>query len=373
MKMWIVIMWTALVMTGAAWVYVSNRVCQFFIMKKITEGNEIKKAILGGGITLFLFCLTGVALNFVNAIICLIYFAMFWMLSDALFVVIEKARGKKFGTYYAGIFAVVTCLCALAAGWYYDHGVWQTNYVLKTDKNVKDLRIVAFADSHLGTTFNAEGLAKHVKEMERQNPDVALVVGDFVDDGTSKAEMIKACKILGEMKTKYGVYFVFGNHDKGYYGAQYRGFGFDELVDELSKNGVKILQDEAVLINDDFYVVGRRDFSEIRERSGYRKSMKKLMRDLDEDKYIIVADHQPADFDNQAEAGADFVIAGHTHGGQLFPFNWVGKWIGANDEIYGLSRRKNTDFIVTSGISAWAIKFKTGTKSEFVVIDIKGN
>lgn len=373
MKMWIAIMWTVLVVTGAAWVYVSNRICRFLTIKKITGDNETKKAIFGGGICLFLFCLTGLVLNFANAIICLIYFAMFWMLSDALFWGIEKARGKKFGAYYAGIFAIVTCVCALAAGWYCDHNVWQTNYVLTTDKNVENLRVVAFADSHLGTTFNAEGLANHVKEMEKQNPDVALVVGDFVDDGTSKADMIKACEILGKMKTKYGVYFVFGNHDKGYYGPQYRGFGLDELVAELIKNGIKILQDEAVAVNEDFYIVGRRDFSEVRERSGYRKPMKKLLKDLDESKYIIVADHQPADFDAQAEAGADFVIAGHTHGGQLFPFNWVGKWIGANEEIYGLSRRKNTDFVVTSGISDWAIKFKTGTKSEFVVVDIKGN
>ena len=57
-----------------------------------------------------------------------------------------------------------------------------------------------------------------------------------------------------------------------------------------------------------------------------------------------------------------------------FPFNKIGKWIKANDLIYGLERRKNTDFIVTSGISDWAIKFKTGTKSEFVIINIrKGN
>ena len=56
---------------------------------------------------------------------------------------------------------------------------------------------------------------------------------------------------------------------------------------------------------------------------------------------------------------------------QLFPLNKVGEWIGANDKTYGLEKRNKTNFIVTSGLSDWAIKFKTGTKSEFVVIDVK--
>lgn len=73
----------------------------------------------------------------------------------------------------------------------------------------------------------------------------------------------------------------------------------------------------------------------------------------------------------QAEAKVDLVLCGHTHGGQLFPFNQVGKWIKANDLVYGHEKRDETNFIVTSGISDWAIKFKTGTKSEYVMIDIK--
>ena len=69
----------------------------------------------------------------------------------------------------------------------------------------------------------------------------------------------------------------------------------------------------------------------------------------------------------------DLVLSGHTHGGQLFPFNNLGKWLGFNDAIYGYERLDNTDFIVTSGISDWELLFKTGCRSEFVVIDIKSN
>ena len=72
------------------------------------------------------------------------------------------------------------------------------------------------------------------------------------------------------------------------------------------------------------------------------------------------------------EAGVDLVLSGHTHGGQLLPVNYVGEWTGVNAKTYGLERRGKTDFVVTSGISDWAIQFKTGCKSEYVVIDITG-
>ena len=132
-----------------------------------------------------------------------------------------------------------------------------------------------------------------------------------------------------------------------------------------------MLRDEAVLLHDNFYIVGRKDYSETAENRGKRQTMPELIQDLNQDKYIIVLDHQPTEFEKQAETKVDLVLCGHTHGGQLFPFNQVGKWIGANDLVYGHEKRQQTDFIVTSGLSAWAIRFKTGTKSEFVVVDIK--
>lgn len=67
---------------------------------------------------------------------------------------------------------------------------------------------------------------------------------------------------------------------------------------------------------------------------------------------------------------ADLVLSGHTHGGHIFPAGLIGLISGANDKVYGAEHIDNTDFVVTSGISGWAIPFKTGTISEYVVIDI---
>ena len=369
--MWMMIMYTTLALTGAALVYLSDRVSRFGFMAKLVQKGRNAQVAVGAVVVFSVFALIGLAINFMNAIICAIYFALAWLICDLLFWLIFKFRKQSFKRYYAGGAAVVLAFSALCLGWYQDHHVWKTEYNLATSKDIKNIKILMFADSHIGTTFNADGFAAHVADMQEQNPDLVIVAGDFVDDGTNRENMLASAKALGNMKTTYGVYFVFGNHDKGYYGAERRGFSAAELIEELEKNGVNVLRDEAVLLDDAFYVIGRRDFSEVKEQGGRRASMEDLFKDLDKSRYMIVADHQPADYVNEAKSGADLVLSGHTHGGQLFPFNYVGKWIGANDAIYGLEKHDNTNFIVTSGISDWAIKFKTGTKSEYVVINLR--
>ena len=106
---------------------------------------------------------------------------------------------------------------------------------------------------------------------------------------------------------------------------------------------------------------------------GSRASISDLTKNLDKDKYTIVLDHQPSDYDAEAAASVDLVLSGHTHGGQMIPMVQLMRWFHiGEDNVYGLERRGNTDFIVTSGISDWAMKFKTGTRSEYVIIDIQG-
>ncbi len=118
-------------------------------------------------------------------------------------------------------------------------------------------------------------------------------------------------------------------------------------------------------MDDSFYVVGRKVSS-----FGERKPINELLKEIDTSKYIIVIDHIPDDYENEADSAADLVLSGHTHGGQLVPITYVSEWFGINDRVYGHERRNETDFIVTSGISDWEIQFKTGTKSEYVMLDV---
>ena len=371
MTMWIIILWSVLAYWAASMLYLGFRLPHLFDFAAITDLSRAQRTLIGLFIAFGFVGIMTLCIDFINAIVCVMYLAMIWVVSDFAFLMLEKIAHLTFAHYYAGWMALAVTVVTLIFGWYSDHHVWQTNYELTTHKDLSELKIAMFADSHIGTTFDDKEFAKHMQAIEAQNPDILVIVGDYVDDGTSREQMIQSTRALGKMKTKYGIYFVSGNHDKGYYGAEHRGFSEHDLFAELKDNGITILQDEAVLINDAFYVVGRRDFSEVKEQGKARRTINELIENLDKDKYMVVLDHQPVEYDKDADAKVDLVLSGHTHGGQLFPFNQVGKWVKVNDLIYGYEKRKDTDFIVTSGISDWAIKFKTGTKSEYVIIDIK--
>ena len=122
--------------------------------------------------------------------------------------------------------------------------------------------------------------------------------------------------------------------------------------------------------NSDSY--GNHEDSDGHESRDSRMDIADLLQDVDDSMYIVVLSHEPIDYENECNTPADLVVSGHTHGGQLIPITYVGVWSGINDRTYGYERRNNTDFIVTSGISDWAIDFKTGTRSEYVIINVNG-
>lgn len=369
--MWALIFGVVILGTVLGILYLVSRFARFSIVHKVAKERKIVCFVVGLAVVILIFAVIWLTIGVVNAMICILNLMLIWLLCDGINKLVEKKRKQKFTKYYAGIFAMGITVIYLACGWYLAHHVWRTEYTLATDKQVGSLRIVQFADSHVGTTFHGEGFAEQVKAMQSENPDIVVVTGDYVDDDTTKEDMIASCRALGTLKTTYGVYYAFGNHDKGYYGPQFRGYSGEDLIAELEKNNVKVLQDETVLLDNRFYLIGRQDRSE-EQKGNSRASMEELVSDLDPDKYSIVLDHQPHDYDAQGAAGVDLVLSGHTHGGQLFPVNYVGEWTGENDKTYGLEKRENTNFIVSSGISDWAIKFKTGCKSEYVVVDVQG-
>lgn len=368
--MWILIFGLFILGAIISMLYLASRFAKFLTWTKFAESKRVVQIGFGFILVILIFFVLQMTMGMINATICLLHLMVIWILCDAFQCLIKKKRKKDIKRYYAGFFAIVITVAYLSCGWYMAHHVWRTSYTLTTDKKVGNLRIVQFADSHVGTTFDGKGFAKQVKAMQHENPDIVVITGDYVDDSTSKADMIAACRALGTLKTTYGVYYAFGNHDKGYYDPEVRGYSGEDLIAELEKNNVKVLQDEAVLLDNQYYIIGRQDRSEERKGNS-RASMEQLVSALDKDKYMIVLDHQPQDYNAQASSGVDLVLSGHTHGGQLFPINYVGEWTKTNEKTYGLEKRNNTNFIVTSGISDWEIKFKTGCKSEYVVIDVK--
>ena len=289
----------------------------------------------------------------------------FFGVGDLIGFLIRKRREKSVRYDFIGGGVILFTTVYLAFGWFFAHHVFETAYMLETDKQLgaDSVRVVMIADSHLGKIMSGTDFAEELERIQQTDPDLLLIAGDFVDDDSDRESMETACRALGTLKTTYGIYFTLGNHDKGYFNN--RDFTEIDLRNALTENGVIILEDETARINDSFYLIGRKDRS-----YSDRLSIQALTEPLDQSRYMLVMDHQPNDYKNETEAQVDLVLSGHTHGGHVFPAGLIGLLIGANDKVYGYERREQTDFIVTSGISGWAIPFKTAAISEYVVIDI---
>ena len=304
--------------------------------------------------------------NVPTLIVVLLHLAAAFMLCGALALLFEKLTGRAVPYDLRGLCALLLTAVYLTVGWINAHRVSETDYALRTDKAAEPLRLALIADSHLGVTLDGEGFARELERIQAADPDLVVIAGDFVDDDSVRADLLRACEALGAFETRCGVYYVYGNHDRGYFDS--RDFSASQLRRALEGAGVTILEDACVPIGEGYTLIGRRDRSD----QG-RMDMEELTAGLDAERYWIVLDHQPNDYAAEAASGADLVLSGHTHGGHMFPAGQLGLLMHANDFNYGLTTRGDTSFIVTSGISGWAIPFKTGTRSEFVVIDIAGS
>ena len=347
--------------------------CAFYLVKKFKRFSIIERCgekhrFLSWILALLpLLAICGFAVINVTAVfVVMLHLALGFALCDLVSFIIYKVSKRKISFNARGIAAVLIAAAYLAAGWYSAHHIVKTEYTFYTDKpmTTNNLRIALIADSHIGVTLDGEAFENQLTRIAKENPNILVIAGDFVDDDSSKEDMIRACNALGNLKTSYGVYFVYGNHDNGY--MRYRDFTGQDLAYYLEKNNVNILKDSACSINSYFNIIGRLDRS-----SPSRKSAGELMAQYGDGSYTIMLDHQPNDYAAEAQAGVDLVLSGHTHGGHIFPAGIIGLLFGANDKVYGSETRENTTFVVTSGISGWAIPFKTAAKSEYVIIDIK--
>ena len=318
--------------------------------------NKINKIL----IILFVLLSLVIVFNLMDFFIIMIHLGVFTLISNLILIIIEKIRKKEIKkNNLKVIMGLIITVIYLGIGAYLCFHIFETKYEVLTDKDI-NLRIIQIADSHVGTTFDGEGFTKEIEKLSKIDADLFVITGDFVDDDTTIEDMVKSCEALSLLHPKYGVYYVFGNHDRGYFNK--RKFSGDDLIKELEKNNVHVLIDEVVTF-DNFYLIGREDAS-----NNKRLSIDTLVKDLD-DRYKIVLNHQPNDYDNE-ENKVDLVLSGHTHGGQMIPLGLIGT-LSSNDLEQGMETRDNTTFIVTSGISDWSVHFKTGTKSEYVIIDVK--
>ncbi|RPH31451.1 MAG: metallophosphoesterase [Bacteroidales bacterium] len=238
------------------------------------------------------------------------------------------------------------------------------HYTLKTLKSSvekKPLRIVAVSDIHLGTLISSNRLKSLVKMINSQNPDIVLFAGDVFDEDIASVVNNGLGKYFEQIKSPLGVFAITGNHE--YFG------GVEQKINYLTEHGVKVLIDSTSLVDNRFYLVGRNDRQSNYSTGRQRKKVSELVASIDRSKPIILLDHQPFNLNESAENGIDLQISGHTHHGQLWPFNYITTAIFELSSGYRLIG--NTHFIVSNGYGTWGPPMRLGNRPEILVIDLE--
>ncbi len=219
-----------------------------------------------------------------------------------------------------------------------------------------ELTIIVASDLHLGHVVRKGRLIKWVDLINSQKPDIILLAGDIFDHSYRAVEAQHMNTDLARLNARHGVYFIPGNHD--YY------TGIDQVLEYLGNSGMHILRDTSVTVADRIIIIGRDDFTNHK-----RKPLASLVAGLNSGLPKIVVDHQPNRISESIENRIDLHLSGHTHNGQLFPFNRIVPLM--YDMGYGYRKSGDTHQYVSSGLGLWGAPLRLGTQSEIVRIKLK--
>lgn len=258
------------------------------------------------------------------------------------FVIIAGVTGLMIHAYHVVIYPKVT-------------DVYLTLPKGSSDRD--SLTIVMMSDLHIGEVIGKKQVQRFVRMSNEQHPDMVVLVGDIIDYESRFAEKAQIENDLKQLKAPLGVYAIFGNHE-------YRANRFAKIR-WLKKTGATLLVDSVVKPDSSFYLIGRDDYVNKRNR----KALHTLMAELDTTKPVIVLDHQPWSFAEMAMNGVDLGLHGHTHNGQLWPYPLLMKLI--YECPYGYHKKGPTQFYVSSGIGIAGPPYRVGTVSELVVLHIR--
>ncbi len=230
----------------------------------------------------------------------------------------------------------------------------------KNGRSLKSLNIAVASDIHLGTIICKSRLEKIVSLMNSLDPDLVLLPGDVVDEDLGPVIKNNLGETLRKIRSKFGIFAITGNHE--YIG------GVEPACRYLSDHGITMLRDSSVKIADSFYIVGREDIS-IRGFAGKtRKPLEEIMSGVDRSYPIILMDHQPFRLEEAETHGADLQLSGHTHHGQLWPFNFITKKV--YELSWGYKKRGNTHYYVSCGVGTWGPPVRTGNRPEILNIKL---
>lgn len=315
-----------------------------------------------------------------------LYLILYVAVIDLLRWIYSKVFKDKYNEFYARTICTLLIIILTAVTSIYGiinaKIVRTTEYDITINKdggNFKEMTIAMFGDPQFGYNIGEYHLKQAVDIINKNDVDIVCVVGDIFDNQYSAIKNPdKLIDLFNQIKSKYGMYAVLGNHDVEE--PILCGFTFNdetlenklaskEMLDFIRKSGMVLLYDENVIINDSVNLYGRADQERPNLGNITRKESGELFKEVDVSKTIMVLDHEPREYDELEKAGVDLMMAGHTHDGQLWPTKIATDIIWENP--YGLWVKNAFHAITTSGLGLFGPNMRVGTIAEVCIIHVK--
>lgn len=260
-------------------------------------------------------------------------------------------------TQMQGSFIILfTSFCALWGFMTYRNKERQVLNLYTKKPLAHPLKIVLLSDMHLGYAIEQMETKKWVELINKEQPDLVVIAGDVVDFSLKPVVHYNLSSILKNIKSKYGVYACLGNHE---YLA-----GVQQSLDFLEKSNITVLRDRSIYIEQlNVTLIGRDDKSNTK-----RAELAHLIPNNSHTSLSILLDHQPYALQQAVDNAIDIQFSGHTHRGQVWPVNWITDYLFENS--HGYLKKQDTQFYVSSGIGIWGGRYRVGSKSEYVVVQV---
>tara|TARA_Y100001970_G_scaffold292316_1_gene433114 strand:+ start:21712 stop:22767 length:1056 start_codon:yes stop_codon:yes gene_type:complete len=271
-------------------------------------------------------------------------FISFWILTLAIIVL----KLFNINAFYLGIFSLILILFFSLISFYFGSKIYLKELYIKSDKILSDSSFVFISDVHLGSN-SINHLKKIIHKLKNINFDFILIGGDLID---SSAFDLNNFKIITE-KIKCPIYFVTGNHE--YYIKN-----SNNKIKEINNFGIKHLSNKNTNIMN-LNIIG------IDDNLSRDQQVQIIKKKYSNDKFNLCLIHKPSIWDKVYNE-SDLMISGHTHGGQIFPFNF---FVMLQFKFkYGLYSYDNSKLYVSSGAGTWGPKMRLGTFNEIILFHL---
>jgi predicted MPP superfamily phosphohydrolase len=308
----------------------------------------------------------------------LLFLPLFDLLRLGFFLFHRNALTPRFTALGIGA-ALCLCFIIITYGAFHAGSIRTVQYAIRLAGQRDGLRAALISDLHIGSGVGKKHIAKAVNVINRVEPDIVFIAGDIFDGNLETVrDMPGIAAELRRIRPPLGVYACLGNHDVDRMFPS--GGGTERIEAFLRDAGIMLLLDGAAAIGDNMYIAGRRDARPIGMKA-QRKTASELFSVIidaaappgsETPRTLIVLDHQPTQFAEIETAGADLVLSGHTHRGQLFPANLITKimYRKMGAAHYGYWRGNTLQAVITSGAGYWGPPLRVATNSEVAVIDV---